>query len=163
MIQQILDESMAMDVDHYDSNIHKELKTAGLSDLANLAISVISGGEYKLLQIMREMLLAPNLLVLDEPDVFLDFGNLNSLCQLINGYKGTLLVITHNRYLLNHCFNKIFHLENTWYILDFLPVLHPKQHLCHLPLQRYHFQDSPIDTIHNSNLLKFLPPNNHLK
>jgi ATP-binding cassette subfamily F protein 3 len=49
---------------------------------------------------------------LDEPDVFLDFANLNSLCQLINNYKGTLLVITHNRYLLNHCFNKIIHLEN---------------------------------------------------
>ena len=72
----------------------------------------ISGGEYKLLQIMREMLLAPNLLILDEPDVFLDFGNLNSLCQMMNGYKGTILVVTHNRYLLNHCFNKILHLEN---------------------------------------------------
>ena len=51
----------------------------------------ISGGEYKLLQIMREMLLAPNLLILDEPDVFLDFGNLNSLCQMMNGYKGQSL------------------------------------------------------------------------
>ena len=58
------------------------------------------------------MLLAPDLLILDEPDAFLDFGNLAGLCQLINGYKGTMLVITHNRYLLNHCFNKILHLEN---------------------------------------------------
>ena len=61
---------------------------------------------------MREMLLSPNLLVMDEPDVFLDFENLNRLCQLINGYNGTLLVVTHNRYLLNHCFNKVLHLEN---------------------------------------------------
>jgi ATP-binding cassette subfamily F protein 3 len=61
---------------------------------------------------MKEMLLSPNLLVLDEPDGFLDFGSLNRLCQLINDYNGTLLVITHNRYLLNHCFNKILHLEN---------------------------------------------------
>lgn len=44
--------------------------------------------------------------------MFLDFGNLSSLTQMINNYKGTLLVITHNRYLLNHCFNKILHLEN---------------------------------------------------
>ena len=31
---------------------------------------------------------------------------------LINSHKGILLVVTHNRYLLNHCFNKIIHLEN---------------------------------------------------
>ena len=110
--QQILDESMAMDVDHYDSNIYKELKTAGLSDLAELPISVISGGEYKLLQVIRQMLRKTSLLVMDEPDAFLDFENLKGLKNLINGYQGTLLAVTHNRYLLNHCFNKILHLEN---------------------------------------------------
>lgn len=110
--QALLDLNEAMDGDNYESNIHKTLHAAGMSALAEMKLSQTSGGEYKILQIMREMLLAPNLLVLDEPDVFLDFGNLNSLRQLINSYKGTLLVITHNRYLLNHCFNKILHLEN---------------------------------------------------
>ena len=62
---------------------------------------------------MKEMLVQPTLLIMDEPDVFLDFENLNGLCELINHYAGTLLVVTHNRYLLNHCFNKILHLENT--------------------------------------------------
>ena len=57
----------------------------------------------------------PDLLIMDEPDVFLDFENLNSLKNLINSHKGTMLVITHNRYLLNHCFNKIIHLENMEY------------------------------------------------
>jgi ATP-binding cassette subfamily F protein 3 len=49
---------------------------------------------------------------MDEPDVFLDFEHMNGLCELINSYEGTLLVITHNRYLLNHCFDKILHLED---------------------------------------------------
>ena len=111
--QNLLDANEAMDGDNYESNIRRQLHTARMEHLEKTRLSQISGGEYKLLQIMREMLLAPNLLVLDEPDVFLDFANLSSLCQLINGYKGTLLVITHNRYLLNHCFNKILHLENT--------------------------------------------------
>ncbi len=110
--QELLDINEAMDGDNYESNIRKQLGVAQMSDLEETMLSQISGGEYKLLQIMREMLLSPNLLVLDEPDVFLDFANLNSLCQLINQYKGTLLVVTHNRYLLNHCFNKILHLEN---------------------------------------------------
>ena len=110
--QELLDIHEAMDGDNYESNIKKQLYLAGLSDIEGTRLSLISGGEYKMLQIMREMLLSPDLLILDGPDVFLDFGNLNGLCQLINGYKGTLLVITHNRYLLDHCFDKILHLEN---------------------------------------------------
>ena len=110
--QALLDLNEAMDGDNYESNIRKALYTAGMTELEDTKLAALSGGEYKLLQIVREMLLAPNLLILDEPDVFLDFANLNSLCQLINGYKGTLLAVTHNRYLLNHCFNKILHLEN---------------------------------------------------
>ena len=110
--QQLLDQNDAMDGDNYERKILKTLAVAGMSELAETKLSEISGGEYKILQIMREMLLAPNLLVLDEPDVFLDFGNLGGLAQLINDYKGTMLVITHNRYLLNHCFDKILHLEN---------------------------------------------------
>ncbi len=109
--QELLDLNEAMDGDNYESNIRKQLFVANMTDLEGLQLAHISGGQYKVLQIMREMLLAPNLLVLDEPDVFLDFENLNSLCKLINSYKGTMLVITHNRYLLNHCFNKILHLE----------------------------------------------------
>jgi len=109
--QALLDEFTAIDGDDYESNIKKQLKTAGLTHTENLPISAISGGEYKLLQVVKQMLLLPNLLIMDEPDVFLDFDNLNGLRSLINSYKGTILAITHNRFLLNHCFNKILHLE----------------------------------------------------
>lgn len=110
--QKLLDLSDAIDADNYESNIRKRLKVAGFSQYENRAISKLSGGEYKLLQVMKEMLLLPELLIMDEPDVYLDFENLNALCNLINNHKGTMLVITHNRYLLNHCFNKILHLED---------------------------------------------------
>ena len=110
--QQILDESMSMDADNYETNIRKELKVAGLQSLEELRLSAISGGEYKLLQIIKQILRRPSILVMDEPDVFLDFENLNGLSDLINSYKGTILAITHNRYLLHHCFNKILHLED---------------------------------------------------
>ncbi len=111
--QGMLDLFDSMDGNNYETNIRKKLKQAGMDRLEETQISKLSGGEYKLLQVMKEMLLQPNLLIMDEPDVFLDFENLNGLCELINKYEGTLLVITHNRYLLNHCFNKILHLENT--------------------------------------------------
>ena len=110
--QNCLDEYEAMDGDHYEANLRKELKLAGLTNKEHLEIGKLSGGEYKLLQIIKEILRRPGLLIMDEPDVFLDFVNLKALRDLINYYKGTLLVITHNRYLLNHCFNKILHLED---------------------------------------------------
>ena len=111
--QQLLDEFQAMDGDNYESNIRKQLKLAGLDRAENLEISALSGGEYKLLQVIKEMLHQPDLLIMDEPDVFLDFENLNGLVGVINAYKGTILAVTHNRYLLHHCFNKILHLEDT--------------------------------------------------
>ena len=111
--QNLLDEFSAIDGENYESNIRKQLKTAGLTHTEELPLSAISGGEYKLLQVVKQMLLMPSLLIMDEPDVFLDFDNLNGLRELINSYKGTILAITHNRFLLNHCFNKILHLEDT--------------------------------------------------
>lgn len=110
--QKLLDLSQAMDGDHYESNIKKQLSLVGMASKEEVKIGELSGGEYKLLQVMKEMLLLPNLLIMDEPDVFLDFEHMNGLCELINSYKGTLMVITHNRYLLNHCFDKILHLED---------------------------------------------------
>lgn len=97
---------------NYESTINKQLQLADLMKYSTLPIQNLSGGEFKLVQVIKEMLVMPDLLIMDEPDVFLDFENQNALKQLINGYKGTLLVITHSRFLLNHCFNKILHLEN---------------------------------------------------
>lgn len=111
--QEKLDEFESLGGNDFESNINKKLNLADLLKYKDLKISEISGGEFKLVQVIKEMLNKPDLLIMDEPDVFLDFENLNSLRNLINTHNGTLLVITHNRYLLDHCFNKILHLENT--------------------------------------------------
>lgn len=110
--QDTVDEFNAIDGDHYESNSKKLLKVAGLQKLEGQKISSLSGGEFKLIQVIKEMMLSPGFLIMDEPDVFLDVKHLNGLRDLINAHKGTLLIITHNRYLLNHCFNKILHMEN---------------------------------------------------
>ncbi|WP_069998541.1 ABC-F family ATP-binding cassette domain-containing protein [Cellulosilyticum sp. I15G10I2] len=110
--QQALDAFEAIGGDDFESTINKKLSLANLSKHKDLMISELSGGEFKLVQVIKEMLTRPDLLIMDEPDVFLDFENLNALKDLINAHKEMLLVITHNRYLLNHCFNKILHLEN---------------------------------------------------
>ena len=110
--QTLLDESDAMDADNYEINIRRQLQLAELADKESLELEKLSGGELKLVQIIRQMLRRPGLLIMDEPDVFLDFENLNGLRDLMNAYQGTLLVVTHSRYLLAHCFDQIWHLEN---------------------------------------------------
>ena len=111
--QQAMDEFDAVDGYNYEVNIHKRLKVAGLQHLENVPAAKVSGGEFKLLQIIRQMLRLPDLLVMDEPDTFLDFDNLNALRNLINTHEGTMLVVTHNRFILNHCFDKVLHLEDS--------------------------------------------------
>ena len=110
--QEAQDAFDAINGDEFESNINKKLNLANLNNHKVLMISELSGGEFKLIQVIKEMLNRPDLMIMDEPDVFLDFENINSLKNLINSHKETMLVITHNRYLLNHCFNKILHLEN---------------------------------------------------
>ena len=110
--QQALDAFDAIGGDEFESLINKKLNLADLNKHKDKVVSELSGGEFKLIQVIKEMLNSPDLLIMDEPDVFLDFENLNALKNLINSHKGILLIVTHNRYLLNHCFNKILHLEN---------------------------------------------------
>ena len=110
--QQLLEESDAVDADNYEFNIRRRLRLAELEGKEMLPLEALSGGELKLVQVIRQMLRRPGLLIMDEPDVFLDFENLKGLRDLINDYRGTLLVVTHSRYLLAHCFDRIWHLEN---------------------------------------------------
>lgn len=110
--QEALDAFDAINGDDYENMIDKKLNLIELIKSKDLMISELSGGEFKLIQVIKSMLTNPDLLIMDEPDVFLDFTNLNALKNLINSHKGTTFIITHNRYLLNHCFNKIIHLEN---------------------------------------------------
>ncbi len=108
----VMDEIEAVDGYNYESNIYKALAAAGLDYLQDNSVQNVSGGEYKLLYIMRSMLLRPQLLIMDEPDVFLDFENIVSLTKMINGYDGTLLTVTHSRLLLSQCFDKVLDIEN---------------------------------------------------
>ena len=110
--QEALDAFDAINGDDYENMIDKKLNLIELIKSKDLMISELSGGEFKLIQVIKSMLTNPDLLIMYDPDVFLDFTNLNALKNLINSHKGTTLIITHNRYLLNHCFNKIIHLEN---------------------------------------------------
>jgi len=60
----------------------------------------LSGGERRRLQFLRLLMAEPNVLLLDEPTNDLDIDTLTSLEDVLDGWAGTLLVVSHDRYLL---------------------------------------------------------------
>jgi ATP-binding cassette subfamily F protein uup len=60
----------------------------------------LSGGERRRLQLTRLLMSGPNVLVLDEPTNDFDVETLSALEDLLDGFAGTLLVISHDRYFL---------------------------------------------------------------
>jgi ATPase subunit of ABC transporter with duplicated ATPase domains len=66
----------------------------------------LSGGERRRLQLLRLLMAEPNVLLLDEPTNDLDIETLTSLEDVLDGWAGTLLVVSHDRYLLERMCDK---------------------------------------------------------
>ncbi len=75
-------------------------------------VGVLSGGEKKLVNLARILIEMPDLLLLDEPDNHLDLHAKAWLEQYIQNYPGTVLIISHDRHLLDRAVKKIFELED---------------------------------------------------
>src|SRR5437016_10207098 len=78
----------------------------------DLEVGALSGGEKKLVNLARILIRMPDLLLLDEPDNHLDLEAKAWLEQYIQSYPGTVLIISHDRQLLDRAVKKIFELED---------------------------------------------------
>lgn len=72
----------------------------------------LSGGEKTKLSISKIWSRNPDFLILDEPTNHLDYDGVRWLINEIKKYKGTVLVISHDRYFIDECVTKIFEIEN---------------------------------------------------
>lgn len=75
-------------------------------------ISTLSGGEKTRLALACLLLKKPDILFLDEPTNHLDIGTLKWLEQYLKGYKGTIVLVSHDRYFLDETVTRIFEVEN---------------------------------------------------
>ena len=73
----------------------------------------LSGGERRRLQLMRLLMDEPNVLVFDEPTNDLDIETLNALEDLLDGWPGTLIVVSHDRYFVERVCDNIYALDDT--------------------------------------------------
>ncbi|NHN55661.1 ABC-F family ATP-binding cassette domain-containing protein [Calidifontibacter sp. DB0510] len=80
------------------SSLAKRLGFSGSRQQAR--VSDLSGGERRRLQFLRLLMTEPNVLLLDEPTNDLDIETLTSMEDVLDGWVGTLVVVSHDRYLL---------------------------------------------------------------
>jgi ATP-binding cassette subfamily F protein uup len=71
----------------------------------------LSGGERRRLQLMRLLMDEPNVLLLDEPTNDLDIDTLTALEDLLDGWPGTLVVVSHDRYFVERVCDDVFALD----------------------------------------------------
>jgi ATP-binding cassette subfamily F protein 3 len=85
----------------------------GLTDAQlQQSVGTLSGGEKKLVGLARLLLQAPDLVLLDEPDNHLDLAAKSWLEELIRGYRGAVVIVSHDRYLLDRVVNRIVEVED---------------------------------------------------
>ncbi len=101
----------AADGDGTEDRALRLLASLGLAGHADNPVMTLSGGERTALALSRAMLDRPDLLVLDEPGNHLDLWGLAWLEATIREYPGTVLVVSHNRYLLDRTVNRIVEVE----------------------------------------------------
>ena len=76
-------------------------------------VSKLSGGERKRLQLMRVLMANPNFLILDEPSNDLDIDTLNVLEDFLVNFPGILILVSHDRYLIDKLTDQLFIFDGT--------------------------------------------------
>ena len=100
---------------YFNTISHKDIRNALAAflfrgDEVEKKIGLLSGGEKARVQLLKLMLTRANLLLLDEPTNHLDIPSREALENALDEYDGTMLVVTHDRYLVNRLADRIFHM-----------------------------------------------------
>lgn len=99
----------------YDMDLNINTVVEGLnidSSILNQSYNDLSGGEKTLVQLAKALIIKPDLLLLDEPTNHLDIERIEWLEKYIKSFKGSSVIVSHDRYFLDKMSNKILDLDN---------------------------------------------------
>jgi ATP-binding cassette subfamily F protein 3 len=109
----LLDEYARLGGPGYEGRVRSTLRGLGFSDAdLDLPVEALSGGQKKLVGLAKLLVIQPDLLLLDEPDNHLDLEGKAFLEQFIRGYRGAVIIVSHDRYLLDLVVDEIVELED---------------------------------------------------
>ncbi|WP_326908680.1 ribosomal protection-like ABC-F family protein [Sedimentibacter sp. MB31-C6] len=135
----------------YDSETKINKVTSGLQiddTLKNMNYNKLSGGEKTRVMLAKILLEEPDILLLDEPTNHLDLETIEWLEDFLKNYKGTVIVISHDRYFLDSVVNKIIELEfdkSNIYLGNYSYYVAEKERRFLIDLQSYKNQQKKID------------------
>ena len=89
-------------------------------DMLNNKIRKLSGGEKRRLYLLTILMRQPNLLVMDDPTNDLDIVTLNVLDEYLKDYKGTLIIVSHDRHFLDRLVDHLFIFMGDGTVKDFV-------------------------------------------
>ena len=102
----------ALGGDHAAEAARRLLVRSGLESVVDAPALKLSGGEKNILALAAALAEAPDLLLLDEPGNHLDFAGLAWLEDFIRGERRAVLMVSHNRFLLDRCVDRVLELED---------------------------------------------------
>ncbi len=109
----LLDEYERLGGPSYEGRVRSTLQGLGFKDADfHLPVEALSGGQKKLVGLAKLLVTEPDILLLDEPDNHLDLDGKAFLERFIRAYKGAVIIVSHDRYLLDLVVDEVVELED---------------------------------------------------
>ncbi len=149
--QVLLADYLALGGDQYPQRVREVLAGLGLPEAEQTKPTrVLSGGQKKLVGLAQLLLTRPDVLLLDEPDNHLDLAGKEFLERFIQEYSGAVVIISHDRYLLDAVVTHITEIEDGQLITfegDYSSFIMDKQQRLARQNELYHVQQRQVARI----------------